>query len=161
MRFVHVRRSTGIKTSGGGGGKGKRLAIYPVAHTARALACFRISGGRAYYRERSCALYIIQPSFPRLQITAQESGGAHASHRSNARLLFLNLKQRFPVAPVVETRRHPFKVVRTRVQEYSVTGSASFIRFLVWNEVTWGQLCVRNTRRLLSSVGQRHIVASK
>lgn len=46
MRFVHVRRSTGIKTSGGGGGKGKRLAIYPVAHTARALACFRISGGR-------------------------------------------------------------------------------------------------------------------
>lgn len=32
MRFVHVRRSTGIKTSGGGGGKGKRLAIYPVAH---------------------------------------------------------------------------------------------------------------------------------
>lgn len=67
MRFVHVRRSTGIKTSGGGGGKGKRLAIYPVAHWR----VFELAEGggeerKAYYRERSCALYIIQPSFPRL-----------------------------------------------------------------------------------------------
>lgn len=43
MRFVHVRRSTGIKTSGGGGGKeGEEISDIPSG----ALACFRISGGR-------------------------------------------------------------------------------------------------------------------